>query len=219
MAVLAVAAFAAGVLLAMRPGHEERQMVTRYVTAWHHKDYAQMYTLLDRVSKGQMSESRFARAVEIAADTSTEESLRAVHVAGRSGNDIAVSTVVVTKLWGTLHETLEVPLTGSGSGARVHFSDSLLFPGLRAGERLRRIISLPPRGTLLASDGTPWPRGPIAARPSPTWPTRSWAGWARSLPTSRPPTSRGATPPTPRSAWTASSSSSRTASPARPAAG
>src|SRR6185312_8392332 len=36
VAVLAIAAFAAGALLATRPGHEERLMVTRYVTAWHH---------------------------------------------------------------------------------------------------------------------------------------------------------------------------------------
>ncbi len=167
MVVIAVAAFAAGVLLAMRPGHEERQMVTRYVTAWHHDDFAQMYALLDRVSKGQMSESQFARAVETAGDTATEESLRAVHVAGRNGDDIAVSMVVATKLWGTLHETLEVPLTGSGSGAHVHFSDTLLFPGLRTGEKLHRVVSLPPRATLLASDGTPLAEGPQRTSPIP----------------------------------------------------
>jgi cell division protein FtsI/penicillin-binding protein 2 len=165
--VLAVAAFAGGALWSMRPGHEERQMVTRYVTAWHHRDFVQMYTLLDRVSKGQMSESRFAAAVERAADTATEESVRALHVAGRNGDDIAVSVVVQTKLWGTLHETLEVPLTGSGAGARVHFSDSLLFPGLRAGEKLHRVISLPARGTLLASDGTPLAQGPDRSSPIP----------------------------------------------------
>ena len=52
MVVIAIAAFAAGALLAMRPGHEERQMVTRYVIAWHHNDFAEMYALLDRVSQG-----------------------------------------------------------------------------------------------------------------------------------------------------------------------
>jgi penicillin-binding protein A len=165
--VLAVAAFAGGVLLSMRPGHEERQMVTRYVTAWHHRDFVQMYTMLDRVSKGRMSESRFARTVESAADIATARSMRAVHVAGRSGNDIAVSMVVQTMLWGTLHETLEVPLSGSGSGARVHFSDTLLFPGLRPGETLHRIISLPPRATLLASDGTALAQGPTRSSPIP----------------------------------------------------
>ncbi|HEX3690594.1 MAG TPA: penicillin-binding transpeptidase domain-containing protein [Solirubrobacteraceae bacterium] len=165
--MLAVAAFAAGVLLAMRPGHEERQMVTRYVTAWHHKDFAEMYALLDRISKGQMSESQFARAVETATDTATEQSLRTVHVAGRNGNGIAVAMVVTTRLWGTLHETLEVPLSGSGSGARVHFANSLLFPGVRSGETLHRVISLPPRGTLLASDGTPLAQGADRTSPIP----------------------------------------------------
>ncbi len=165
--MLAVVAFVGGVLLAMRPGHEERQMVTRYVTAWHHKDYAQMYALLDRVSKGEMSESRFARRVETAGDVATEESVRSVRVSGRNGNDIAVAMVVTTKLWGTLHETLQVPLSGSGSGARVHFSDTLLFPGMRQGEKLHRVISLPPRGTLLASDGTPLAQGPDRSSPIP----------------------------------------------------
>ena len=142
-------------------------MVTRYVTAWHHRNYAEMYTLLDRASKAKMSESRFARAVEKAAGTATEQSLRAVQVAGRSGDEIPVAMVVQTKLWGTLHETLKVPLTGSGAGARVHFSDTLLFPGARRGEKLHRIISLPPRGTLLASDGTVLAQGPERASPIP----------------------------------------------------
>jgi penicillin-binding protein A len=75
--------------------------------------------------------------------------------------------VVQTKLWGTLHETLEVPLTGAGAGARVHFSDTLLFPGVGPGEKLHRIITLPPRGTLLASDGTPLAQGPGRSSPIP----------------------------------------------------
>jgi peptidoglycan glycosyltransferase len=165
--LLALAAFAAGALWSMRPGHEERQMVTRYVTAWRQGNFAQMYTLLDRVSKFQMSESRFARAVQIAAGTATETSLRAVHVAGRSGDDMAVTMVVETRLWGALHETLEVPLTGTGAGARVHFSDAMLFPGARGGEKLHRVISLPPRATLLASDGTVLAQGPDRTSPIP----------------------------------------------------
>src|ERR1700749_2878119 len=84
--VLALVAFAAGIVLAMRPGHEERQMVTRYVTAWDHSNYAAMYALLDTSSRGAMSESRFARALESAGDTATLQSLVARHVAGRQGN-------------------------------------------------------------------------------------------------------------------------------------
>ncbi|HTU94834.1 MAG TPA: penicillin-binding transpeptidase domain-containing protein [Solirubrobacteraceae bacterium] len=167
MVVLAVVAFVAGVVLATRPGHEERQMVTRYVTAWGHRDYAAMYALLDTTSRGAMSESNFARALETASGTATLRSVTVRHVAGRQGNDIDVTMLAHTKLWGTLHETLVVPLTGSGSGARVHYSDTLLFPGLLPGEKLHRVISLAPRGTLEASDGTPLAQGPDRTSPIP----------------------------------------------------
>ena len=49
----------------------------------------------------------------------------------------------------------------------MHYSDTLLFPGLRPGEKLHRGISLPPRGTLLASDGTPLAQGPDRSSPIP----------------------------------------------------
>jgi cell division protein FtsI/penicillin-binding protein 2 len=165
--VLALAAFAAGAVWSMRPGHEERKMVTQYVTAWHRSDFAAMYALLDPASKLVMSESRFARAIETDAATATVTSLRSVHVAGRKGNDIAVSMVVTTKLWGTLHEMLQVPLSGSGSSAHVHFAGTLLFPGLLASEKLHRVLTLPPRGTLLASDGTPLAEGADRSSPIP----------------------------------------------------
>jgi cell division protein FtsI/penicillin-binding protein 2 len=66
-----------------------------------------------------------------------------------------------------LPETLEVPLTGSGSDARVRFTDSLVFPGLRAGEQLTRQVALPPRGELLARDRTPLAQGPSRISPIP----------------------------------------------------
>jgi peptidoglycan glycosyltransferase len=73
--------------------------------------------------------------------------------------------VVDTRLFGTLDETLEVPLTGSGSGATVHYTRSLLFPGLQSNERLGRHMSLPPRATLFAADGTPLAAGPDRTSP------------------------------------------------------
>ncbi len=167
MGVLAIAAFAGGALWAAQPGHEERAMVSRYVTAWEHTDYAQMYALLDRASRADLSESRFARMLESAAGTATMRSLRPVKVGSRQGDAIAVRMRVATKLWGTLAETLLVPLTGSGSDARVHFASPVLFPGLRPGERLHREIALPPRAALLASDGTPLAEGPQRTSPIP----------------------------------------------------
>jgi hypothetical protein len=167
VALLAVAAFAAGAVWSTRPGREERQMVTRYVSAWTHNDFAQMFALLDRPSRAATTESRFAHALETAADTATLTSLTTRHVGSRHGDEIAVAMVVQTKLWGRLHETLLVPISGSGSAARVHYSDTLLFPGLRSGEKLHRQISLPPRATLLANDGTPLAEGADRSSPIP----------------------------------------------------
>jgi cell division protein FtsI/penicillin-binding protein 2 len=56
---------------------------------------------------------------------------------------------------------------GSGSDARVHFSDRLLFPGLRPGERLTRVVTTPPRAELLARDGVPLAQGPARSSPIP----------------------------------------------------
>ena len=49
----------------------------------------------------------------------------------------------------------------------VHFTQRLLFPGLRPGRAADRHMSLPPRAALLAADGTPLAQGPTATSPIP----------------------------------------------------
>jgi peptidoglycan glycosyltransferase len=167
MAAVAAVAFVAGALWATQPGRAERRLVTRYVAAWQRDDYSQMYGLLDAASRAHTSESAFAKDLDTAADTATLTSLRVVRVGGRHGSTTAVRVQLRTTLWGLLRETLAVPLTGSGSSARVHLSASVMFPGLRGGERLRRHLTLPPRGELLAGDGTPLAKGPGRTSPIP----------------------------------------------------
>jgi peptidoglycan glycosyltransferase len=157
---LAVIAFAAGAVWSTEPGRAERHLVTRYVDAWTQGNYGKMYSLLDEHSRRGTSEAQFVAELKVAAATATLESLTAVQVGSRRGDAIPVRMRVHTKLWSTLRETLEVPLSGSGSGASVRLSGTLLFPGLRPGEQLTRLVTLPPRGTLLASNGTPLAQGP-----------------------------------------------------------
>jgi peptidoglycan glycosyltransferase len=164
---LAALAFVGGAIWATQPGRDEHNLVARYVTAWARNDFAQMYGMLDSASRAHTSESSFARQIESNADTATLKSLRALRVGSRQGGAITVRTLVETQLWGPLRETLQVPLTGTGSSARVHLADPVMFPGLRAGEVLNRQISLPPRGSLLASDGTPLAEGPGRTSPIP----------------------------------------------------
>jgi len=160
--VVAAALIVLGVVLVMRAAsaRSERRLVTNYVQAWSAADYAHMYSMLDTASKAGMSEARFADDYRRDASTATLLKLTPEHIGRRRGAYIPVEMLVDTKLFGMLHETLEVPLTGSGSGASVHFTNSLLFPGLQGHERLTRHMALPPRATLFAADGSPLAQGP-----------------------------------------------------------
>jgi cell division protein FtsI/penicillin-binding protein 2 len=167
LAGVAVIAFAAGIVTATAPGRAEKSLVTHFVTDWARGDYQAMYGQLDSASRAGMTEARFAAQYQAAAATATLVSVLPGRISGRVGDEIPVRVRVKTRLWGMLDETLRVPLSGSGSGARIRFSDSLLFPGLRQGETLNRDVSLPPRATLLASDGTPLAQGPNRSSPIP----------------------------------------------------
>jgi penicillin-binding protein A len=167
LALIAAAAFGAGIVTATGPGRAERRLVTNYVTAWARGDYTRMYRLLDTTSRDRISEAQFADEYRIAAGTATLEAIIPGRVGNRTGDVIPVRMRVRTRLFGTLRERLEVPLSGSGSGAAVHFESSLLFPGLRRGEQLSRVTSLGPRGSILASDGTPLAHGPDRTSPIP----------------------------------------------------
>ena len=216
--VLAAAAFAAGVVLAMRPGHEERQMVTRYVRAWTHSDFAEMYALLDRPSREATTESRFARALETAADTATlpvagrEARRRPPGQRDRGGDDGPDQAVG--------HAARDAPGTAQRLG--LHGPGALLRYAAVPGVALRREAAPP---DLAAAPGDaagrrrdspgPGARPQLAdprrrqpdrrhGRPDPVWPGRML-------------TRRAAIRRTRRWASTASSSSSRTCWRAPPA--
>ncbi len=167
MLIIAAAAFSLGAEVATGPGQSARQVVTRYVTAWTHGDAAAMYGLLDAASQAHTSEPRFAARLRTTAETATARSMTVERVGHVGGGRAEVAMTAHTRLWGTLRETLELPLTGSGSGTRIRLRSAMLFPGLRPGESLARRVRLPTRGTLLAADGTPLARGATRSSPIP----------------------------------------------------
>ena len=165
--IIAAAAFVFGARVATGPGRAERHLVTGYVSAWSRGDLHSMYGMLDAGSRARVTESAFVAEVKRAADTATARSLTVVRVGHVGGSRADVVMTAHTRLWGTLRETLWLPLTGAGSSARVHLQNSMLFPGLRSGETLSRRTRMPTRGTLLASDGTPLAEGPDRTSPIP----------------------------------------------------
>ncbi len=167
LGALAVLAFAAGVVYATAPGRAERRLVTEYLQAWARGDYARMYSLLDARSRDRTSMAQFVAAYQRAARTATLTAIVPGRPGRGRGSVFPVPVLVRTRLFGTLRETLEVPLADGGSGASVRFSDTLLFPGLRPGEQLTRRAEMAPRAALLASDGTPLAQGPDRTSPIP----------------------------------------------------
>jgi peptidoglycan glycosyltransferase len=168
LGILAAAGAAAVLILRAGPGAAERQLVTGYVQAWAAGDYPKMYSLLDPASRQGMSEASFAAAYRRNATTATLQKLVPVRVGSPRGAYVPVRLRVQTRLFGTLGETVEVPLAGTGSNATVRFAHALLFPGLAGRERLTRRMSLAPRATLFAADGTPLAQGPDRTSPIPS---------------------------------------------------
>ncbi len=166
--LLAVAAFVVGVLVGNASGQADRQVVSSYVRAWARGDYRHMYALLASSSRRGLTEREFVAAYTRDAQIATETSLVPRRIGGLHGQLIAVSMLVRTRLFGTLHELLLVPLVQSSAGPAVRYSGTVLFPGLRPGERLSRQAALASRGAILARDGTPLAEGPSRSSPIPT---------------------------------------------------
>jgi len=165
--VLALLAFAAGVVVARPRGGAERQLVSDYVRAWRHGRYGQMYRLLDPISRRRLSLSAFAAAYRQAAQTATLIGVLPLHVGALHGHTVRVAMLARTRRFGRLRETLVVPVAQTPRGPAVHFAGTVLFPGLRPGERLHRTAVLAPRAALLARDGTPLAEGPNRISPIP----------------------------------------------------
>jgi cell division protein FtsI/penicillin-binding protein 2 len=162
--LVAAAAFALGIYESGAAARADRALVARYMLAWGHGDFATMYSLLDAPSRRRLTETEFASAYAAAAMTATLERIRTGSPTGPNGNVIDVSAVADTGMFGRLRGTVAVPLA---AGPSVQFSPMLLFPGLRAGERLHRVTRLGARGAILADNGAALAEGPDRTSPIP----------------------------------------------------
>jgi peptidoglycan glycosyltransferase len=162
---MALVAFLIGAIVGA--GHRsstDQDLASRFVKAWAARNYTTVYSLIDRSAQRSISPIGLAELYEHANMTATIASIR---VSGkpklRSAGVVSVPVVVQTRLFGKLRSSFQLPIVGSGSEARVAWSDSLEFPGLRPGERLSRQTTLPPRASLLARDGSVLASGPASS--------------------------------------------------------
>ncbi len=172
MIALAVIAFAVGAILGSgHHGSTQQSLAEQFARAWARSDYVTMYNEIDAAAQHRISPSAFAAAYQAAARTATTTSMKVTGSArGEGAGAIVVPVHVRTRLFGALAESFRVRIQNDLEGPRVVWSRALVFPGLRAGERLTRRTTLPPRAALLARDGSVLANGPASgagARDSP----------------------------------------------------
>jgi penicillin-binding protein A len=165
--LVAAGAFAYGIYEAGASGRAEHRLVVNYVEAWQHGNYGEMYSLLSSESRSRYTQAQFTDKYRAAAETTTLASVRDLRVVSIKNHVGSVMVVARTRIFGRISGVLLVPFTGSGGGARVTFAGTLLFPGVRAGEKLRRVDVLGSRGTIVASNGTVLAQGPSRTSPLP----------------------------------------------------
>jgi cell division protein FtsI/penicillin-binding protein 2 len=166
MIVLAVVAFAIGALVgANHTASTAHALAAHFVASWTRGDYAAMYSDIDPAAQRTTSASEFADIYRSALTMATATHTK---VAGKPGNMpgglVTVPVRVHTRLFGTLSLGFALKIVESGgAGARIAWSRSFAFPGLRPGELLSRHTALPRRATLLARDGSVLAEGPATA--------------------------------------------------------
>ncbi|HXV05987.1 MAG TPA: penicillin-binding transpeptidase domain-containing protein [Solirubrobacterales bacterium] len=166
LTLVAVIAFALGAS-AGTPGSPQRDAARRFTEAWARGDFAAMYGELSAASRRPLTEADFERDYREAAEAAT---LRTIDPhspenaeTSRGRTIVPVEVEAVTAAFGDVAGTIRIPFSGDG----VDWDPSLVFPGLRRGERLEGHVELAPRAPILARDGTALARGPAEAREHP----------------------------------------------------
>jgi cell division protein FtsI/penicillin-binding protein 2 len=165
MPVLAIAAvaFAIGAIAGAGGTPYTHTLAAGFVTAWARGDYAAMYGDIDAASKRDLSAAAFVALYREAAGLATEVSRTAGKPREAADGAFVIPVRVTMRLFGALRSSFRLTFTGSGKAARIAWSRSLEFPGLRAGELLKRRTFLPPRAALLTRSGSLLAGGAAAA--------------------------------------------------------
>jgi hypothetical protein len=150
---LLVGVIAAGLVVlaaALLGGGKGKDEVDRFGTAWERGDYQAMYELLDAGSRERVSRAAFTRAYRAAALTATTTRLE-VGEPDEDGDAFRLPVRATTRAFGLIRGDVRVPV--DGDPPRIRWAIDMTFPGLRDGERLRRVTRAPRRAPLLARNG------------------------------------------------------------------
>jgi cell division protein FtsI/penicillin-binding protein 2 len=158
LGAVAAIALVTGAVTGARHEPVERRLAAEWTRAWSAGDYGAMYAMLTPEARGATPLQRFTQAYRDAAATATLSRLRT----GRpriDGDTAVVPVEATTRIFGEVDGDVVLPLGDEDGQRRVAWEPHLVFPGLRAGEKLTRETTMPPRAAILARDGTPLASG------------------------------------------------------------
>jgi peptidoglycan glycosyltransferase len=148
-----------GVVCATTGGPSEKDTVHRYARAWERSDWVGMRREIDAGGQRRYPAASFAGRYRAAIDTSTATRIEVGEATKESEGHWRLPVLVRTRAFGPVRGTVRLEVVRDGDAARVAWKPNLVFPGLAAGDELRRTTTLPDRGDLLARDGTPLAQG------------------------------------------------------------
>jgi len=166
IAVLLIVLLAAGAAAwFLRSRHNEstrlQNAAAGFADAWNRRDTAAMWALLSARSRREYPRERFGTSYRAADRAATVTAVRAGPAGEPRDGIVAIPVTVTTRLFGTLHGRVWVPVASEGGSGRVVWAPHLRLPGLRAGDAVRRRTrSRPTRAAVLAADGRRLDREP-----------------------------------------------------------
>lgn len=160
---MAVAAFVVGAIAGTGGSSYTRTLASGFVAAWTRGDYSAMYADIDAAARRSTSPNTFSLLYREAAGLATMLQSAAGRPRELAGGSFLVPVRIRTRMFGTLRSSFTLHFVGSESAARIAWSRSLEFPGLAAGELLKRRTYLPPRAALLTRSGSILASGPATA--------------------------------------------------------
>jgi cell division protein FtsI/penicillin-binding protein 2 len=166
LALIAVVAFVAGAAVGA-PGSPGKEAADRFTAAWAAHDFKAMYRELNDRSRAQISRKKFTLAYRDAELVATQRGLVAGNAQDSFSRDgrtvVPVSMLITTVAFGRLEDEIDLPYADGG----IDWDPSLVFPGLRDGEKLEAEVELAPRAAILAGNGEAMAEGPAEGREHP----------------------------------------------------
>jgi peptidoglycan glycosyltransferase len=163
--VVLAASVGIGVVCAATGGPSEKDTVNRYARAWEKGDWGAMRAETSGEVQDRYPLRAFSQKFVAARDTSTAQKIVTGEPRRDGDRHWRLPVTVQTRAFGLVDGTVELELVQEGDDARIAWAPNLVFPGLGAGEQLRRTTTLADRADILARDGTPLAQGPNRTSP------------------------------------------------------